>query len=133
MTAAVVLRAACERLAAAGIDTARLDAEVLLAHALRIGRTALYARLREDVGADAAARFAALLERRARREPVAYLTGEQEFWSLPFTVTPDVLIPRPETELIVWAALEGAAAEGPRGNPRLEGAAPSAPVESGGA
>ncbi len=58
-----------------------------------------------------------LIERRRRREPVAYLIGEQEFWSLPFTVTPDVLIPRPETEMLVSAALEGGA--------------PAAPVASG--
>jgi release factor glutamine methyltransferase len=109
MTAATLLGAASERLAAAGVATARLDAEVLLAHALGLGRAALYARLREAVEPDAAARFEALVARRRRREPVAYLTGEQEFWSLPFAVTPDVLIPRPETELIVSAALEGAA------------------------
>jgi release factor glutamine methyltransferase len=56
----------------------------------------------DDAGAD---RFAALVERRLRREPVAYLIGEQEFWSLSFAVTPDVLIPRPETELIVSTSL----------------------------
>lgn len=104
MTAAALLRAAAERLAAAGIETARLDAEVLLAHALGIGRAALYARLRDEVAEPPA--FAALLARRQRREPVAYLVGAQEFWSLPFRVTPEVLIPRPETELIVasWRA-----------------------------
>lgn len=104
MTAAALLRAASERLAAAGIDTARLDAEVLLGHVLGLSRAGVYARLRDEVGDDAAARFEALLARRARRAPVAYLTGAQEFWSLPFFVSPDVLIPRPETELIVWSA-----------------------------
>ena len=114
MTAAALLRAASEQLAAAGIDTARLDAEVLLGHALGQSRAGLYARLTDEVGDEAAARFAALLDRRARREPVAYLTGEQEFWSLPFIVSPDVLIPRPETELIVSHAIRWRAAL-PRG------------------
>lgn len=89
------------RLAAAGIDSARLDAEVLLAHTLGIGRAALYARLRDAIDSESQARFAAALDRRARREPVAYITGVQEFWSLPFAVSPAVLIPRPETELLV--------------------------------
>ncbi|MBX3026475.1 peptide chain release factor N(5)-glutamine methyltransferase [bacterium] len=111
MTAAALLRAASERLAAAGIETARLDAEVLLAHALGIGRAALYARLREP--ADGAG-FEALLARRLRREPIAYIVGEQELWSLPFLVTPDVLIPRPETELLIATGLRWIAAL-PRG------------------
>ncbi|MEO8604627.1 MAG: peptide chain release factor N(5)-glutamine methyltransferase [bacterium] len=114
MTAAALLGAAAPRLAAAGIDSARLDAEVLLAHALGFGRTALYARLRDALPVDACARFEALLARRERREPVAYLTGVQEFWSLPFGVTPDVLIPRPETELLVELALQHLPADAPR-------------------
>jgi release factor glutamine methyltransferase len=105
MTAAALLHAASQRLAAAGIETAHLDAEVLLAHVLGLGRAALYAHLETPVAADAAARFDALLARRLRREPIAYLTGEQEFWSLPFAVTPDVLIPRPETEMLVEVGL----------------------------
>lgn len=104
MDAAALLGGAAPRLAAAGIDSARLDAELLLAHALGIDRTRLFARLREAVPAIAADAFAALLERRLRREPLAYLTGEQEFWSLRFAVTPAVLIPRPETELLVELA-----------------------------
>ena len=105
MDAAAWLGAATARLAAAGIDSARLDAEVLLAHALGVGRAGVFARLGDAVDADAAARAEALLARRAAREPVAYLTGTQEFWSLPFAVTPDVLIPRPETELLVELAV----------------------------
>jgi release factor glutamine methyltransferase len=116
MTAAALLRAASERLAAAGIDTARLDAEVLLGHVLGISRAALYTRLHDEVVGDPATRFAALLERRLRREPVAYLTGEQEFWSLSFLVTPDVLIPRPETEMIVWSAARERRSSGRRAN-----------------
>ena len=106
MTAAALLGAASDRLTAAGIETARLDAEVLLAHALGIGRAGLYARLRDAVAVAAADRFAVLIERRLRREPVAYLTGEQEFWSLSFAVTPEVLVPRPETELLVQAGVD---------------------------
>ncbi|MBI1815558.1 MAG: peptide chain release factor N(5)-glutamine methyltransferase [Deltaproteobacteria bacterium] len=100
-TAADVLAAATARLARAGIDTARLDAEVLLAHALGRSRTHLLAALRDTLPDGAAAAFEPLLARRIRREPVAYITGRQEFWSLDFVVGPDVLIPRPETELMV--------------------------------
>jgi release factor glutamine methyltransferase len=105
MDAAALLAAATARLSAAGIDSARLDAEVLLAHALGMGRTTLFIRLRDPVAPDTASRLETLLRRRERREPVAYLTGEQEFWSLRFEVSPDVLIPRPETELLVELAL----------------------------
>jgi release factor glutamine methyltransferase len=103
-TNAELLQAATARLRAVGIDTAQLDAEVLLALALHTDRAGLYARLRNVPSADAAARFTPLVERRARREPVAYITGVQEFWSLPFAVNPSVLIPRPETERLVEIA-----------------------------
>jgi release factor glutamine methyltransferase len=93
-------------LGAAGVETPRLDAEVLLAAAAGLDRTRLIARLRDPVANDAAARFRDLVTRRRRREPVAYLTGEREFWSLPMEVTPAVLIPRPETELLVEVARE---------------------------
>lgn len=101
---AALLREAAERLAVGGLPTPRLDAECLLAAALGCERAALYGR-REAVPPAAAARFAALLDRRAAREPVAYLTGIREFWSLPLSVTPAVLIPRPETETLVEAVL----------------------------
>jgi release factor glutamine methyltransferase len=96
-----LLQRAAQTLAAQGLGTPRLDAEVLLATALATDRSALYVHLTDPVPPPAAAGFAALLARRLRREPVAYLAGAQEFWSLPFAVTPDVLIPRPETELLV--------------------------------
>jgi release factor glutamine methyltransferase len=89
-------------LAAAG---SRLDAELLLAHALAMPRSALHARGRESAPAAAAARYRALLARRAAGEPVAYLTGEREFWSLPLRVSAATLIPRPETELVVERTL----------------------------
>lgn len=104
-TLAQVLAAGERELAAGGIDTPRLDAEVLLADALGIGRTALYARLAARPSAAQQAAFRQRLIRRARREPVAYITGKQEFWSLGFAVERDVLIPRPETELVVETGL----------------------------
>lgn len=87
-------------------DSARLDAEVLLAHALGVTRTYLYTWPDRPLTAEALARAQELLEQRARGVPVAYLTGRQEFWSLSLTVSEATLIPRPETELLVELALE---------------------------
>lgn len=102
--AADLIRAAAARLAEHGYDTPRLDAEVLLRHVLGIDRTRLFVRLREPVEAEQAAAFQALVMRRIVGEPVAYLTGVREFMGLPFVVGPGVLVPRPETELLVgWA------------------------------
>jgi release factor glutamine methyltransferase len=97
--------AGAELLRNAGIDNARLDAEVLLRHVLEVAKAEFYLGL--DLALDAAAerKFHKLLSRRAGREPVAYITGHKEFWSLDFVVTPAVLIPRPETELLVELAL----------------------------
>ncbi len=83
-----------------------LEAEVLLMHVLGVDRAWLYANSERPVSAKAQQCFADLLERRMAGEPVAYITGIREFWSLPLQVTPDVLIPRPETELLVEAALQ---------------------------
>ncbi len=82
------------------------EAEILLAHALAVERTYLFAHPEVEPPADKRDAFLSLVERRSAGEPVAYLTGSREFWSLPLAVTPDVLIPRPETELLVEAALE---------------------------
>jgi release factor glutamine methyltransferase len=94
-------------LAAAGFGRAdaALDAEVLARHALGWDRASLLTRGREPAPQPFLDRYRALIERRARREPVAFITGHREFWSLDFEVTGDVLIPRPETELIVERAL----------------------------
>ena len=102
------IAAARRALADAGIAPAdaALDAEVLARHALGWDRATLIVRGRETPPAGFTERFAALLARRAAREPVAYLTGVREFWTRDFEVTRDVLIPRPETELIVEEALE---------------------------
>lgn len=100
-----VLALATARLAAAGVPDPRADAEVLLAHVLSVDRSALVVWARDGLAPEAEARFAALLDRRVTREPVAYILGEREFWSLPLRVDRRVLIPRPETELVVATAL----------------------------
>jgi release factor glutamine methyltransferase len=100
------VRAATARLAAAGKDGARLDAEVLLAHVLGLDRVRLITERDRVLTALEEERLAQLLDRRVAGEPVAYLLGEREFWSLPFAVGPSVLVPRPETEGVVEAALD---------------------------
>jgi release factor glutamine methyltransferase len=101
---AEAIRDAASRLASSGIETPRLDAEVLLRHVLQVDRTALFLRLREELSAPALAAFEQLVERRLTFEPVAYIVGVREFMGLDFSVGPEVLIPRPETELLVeWA------------------------------
>jgi release factor glutamine methyltransferase len=92
-----------------GDTGARLDAEVLLAHALGRPRSYLFAWPERRPDPAQAQCFARLLSRRQRGEPVAYLTGRREFWSLPLEVTADTLIPRPETETLVALALQGIA------------------------
>jgi release factor glutamine methyltransferase len=87
-------------------DSAALDAQLLLAHALGKSRTWLYAWPEAAVDAAALQGFHGLLEARAAGTPVAYLLGKQEFWSLTLQVSPAVLIPRPDTELLVQTALE---------------------------
>lgn len=96
-----------EALAAAGIrpEDAALDAEVLARKVLGCDRAGFIVRLRDEEPAVFAKAYDALVDRRCRREPVAYILGEREFWGLPFEVGPAVLIPRPETELIVEEAL----------------------------
>lgn len=89
-------------------DTPRLDAEILLAHTLGWSRARLLARLQEPIPDDALQTFRALAERRAAREPVAYLIGRKEFYGLEFIVDRRVLVPRPDTETLVDAALEWA-------------------------
>ena len=89
-----------------GIDSARLDAEILLAHALEIDRLRLYIDYEKPVQTEERDRFRTLVQRRAgERVPVSLLLGQREFWSLPFRVTGDVLTPRPETETLVEAVL----------------------------
>ena len=90
-------------------ECARRDAPILLAHVLGVSRTALAARPETPVAAAERARFDALLARRVAGEPLAWLTGRREFWSLEFEVNGATLVPRPETEHLVEAALEALA------------------------
>ena len=91
-----------------GSDSSRLDAEVLLAEALQCQRIELYTRFEEVPPADTLNEYRAWVKRRGAGEPVAYIVGHKEFYSINFDVTPNVLIPRPETEHIVVAAIEAA-------------------------
>ena len=101
MTVREALHAGAARLAAAGVEHPRLDARLLLAYAEGCDQTALLDGGREI----AASTYAALIARRAAREPLAYITGRQEFWSLDFAVSPATLIPRADSETVVEAAL----------------------------
>lgn len=105
MTLGATLRDAATRLAAHS-DSARLDAELLLQHVLGCTRAQLLLHGEDSLDAGARARFEALLARRIDGEPIAYLTGRQGFWSLDLAVDANVLVPRPETELLVEWALQ---------------------------
>ncbi|MEL6737467.1 MAG: peptide chain release factor N(5)-glutamine methyltransferase [Pseudomonadota bacterium] len=106
MNVAEAILEATQRLTAT-IDTARLDAEVLMAHCLNVSRSQmLVGMMREPAPGD----FSALVARRAAHEPVAYITGKQEFFGHEFAVEPGVLIPRSDSETLVEAALELSAA-----------------------
>jgi release factor glutamine methyltransferase len=96
---------ASRRLAVAGIESSHLDAQLLMAEAAGVTREAVVSGT-IDLSASILEKFDALIARREKREPVAYIVGHKEFYSLDFEVTPAVLIPRPETEFVVTAALE---------------------------
>lgn len=101
-----VLRRAADHLKNHHISEPRASAELLLGHVLGLDRLSLYLNAERPLKAGELEGFSKCLERRLRGEPVQYITGTQEFWSLALTVTPDVLIPRPETELLVEALLD---------------------------
>src|SRR6266571_1880277 len=101
-----VLKQGLAQLRDARVPSFTLAAELLLLHVLARDRTWLYAHPEEQVSIADAQRYFALIARRANGEPTQHLTGKQEFWSLEFEVTPDVLIPRPETEHVVEVALD---------------------------
>ena len=105
-TIAQAIAEAAASLDAAGVADARREAASLLAHVLNRDRTFLITRADEKLGVEDVARFRQAAARRAGGEPFQYITGRQEFYRLDFEVTPDVLIPRPETELLVETALE---------------------------
>jgi release factor glutamine methyltransferase len=89
-----------------GSDSPRLDAELLLGKILGLSRAGLLARSNESVAIEDEGAYSGLIGRRLQGAPIAYLTGTREFWSLPLHVTPAVLVPRPESELLVELALQ---------------------------
>ena len=99
------LNVASEELMKIGSLDARLEAEVLLRHVLKIDRATMFRDLDEDVSIEDSGNIASLVKRRTQREPLAYITGAKEFYGLPFVVSEDVLIPRQETELLVDTAI----------------------------
>ncbi|MCD6288477.1 MAG: peptide chain release factor N(5)-glutamine methyltransferase [Candidatus Hydrogenedentes bacterium] len=106
ITVAEMVADATARLAGENIESARLDAELLLADSFGRSRTWLFTRLAERVPPEVASRFMVYVERRLSHEPVAYILGRKEFMSIDFEVNRHVLIPRPETESIVQTALD---------------------------
>jgi len=106
-------------LSTAGVPSPRLDAEVLLAHVLGASRARLYAAPEQALLPPQRQAYAAVVARRREREPVPYITGQREFYALDFAVDPRVLIPRPETELLVECALQSASQWADDGKLRL--------------
>ena len=112
MTVHDLVENAVTRLDEAGISDAAIEAAMLLGHLLDFSRAQLVLAAYDELGKETVRDFEEALLRRLGREPLAYIIGEQEFWSLPFTVTPDVLIPRPETELLIETTLQEMKKEG---------------------
>lgn len=101
-----LLRDAAVALTAAGIDNVRFEARLLLGHAAGLGVEQLVARGSDPVPAGVASAMRELTGRRVRREPMAYILGEREFWGLPFKVSPAVLVPRPDSETLIETVLD---------------------------
>jgi release factor glutamine methyltransferase len=99
------LRDTAVALTAAGIDNARFEARLLLAHASGLTIEQLVARGTDEAPANIIETMRSLTARRVRREPMAYILGEREFWDLPFKVSPAVLVPRPDSETLIEAVL----------------------------
>ena len=112
MTIAEATQKAAARLAAHKVPDAHRDAELLLCHALGRDRAWLLGHMQEQLDEQGRVAYEHFIGRRAVREPLQYITGLQEFWGLPFIVTPDVLIPRPETEFVVEAAVQAVSGNG---------------------
>ena len=113
MVVAEAIRSVGTQLATEGVGSARLTAEVLIAHVMRVDRSSLYCHFDEDLSKEQQYVLGQLVKRRCDGIPTQYLTNTQEFFGLKFEVTPDVLIPRPETEHLVECAL-GVADQGDR-------------------
>src|SRR5882757_34019 len=111
------LISAVERLEASEVGSPRMNAEVLLMFVLGVNRAYLYAHPERELTPEESSRYQDVLAQRSTGMPAQYITGHQEFWGLDFVVSPAVLIPRPETEHLVEAALE--LARGLDGNARL--------------
>jgi release factor glutamine methyltransferase len=105
MQTRIVFNTAVQRLKKADIPEPELEISLLLSHVLKIDRTAVLLAGDEVISSDQIALFEKNITRRLAREPLAYITGEKEFWSLPFKVSNDVLIPRPETEFLLEKVL----------------------------
>ena len=105
MTIVEVLRLSADYLQKHGSDSARLDAEVLLAHALKVRRLDLYLKFDRPLSDVELGVYRTLIAKRGKGEPVAYLVGHKEFMGLDFEVTPDVLVPNPDTEVLVQRAV----------------------------
>lgn len=101
-----VVKWSADDFAARGIDSARLDAELIVAHALGIDRVRLYMDLDRPLVDAELAKIRELVTRRRKREPIAYIVGRREFYGRMFAVSPAVLVPRPETETLIERALE---------------------------
>ena len=101
-----ILTTSAEFFKGVGLPSARLEAELLLAHALGIDRIQLYVQYDRPLVQAETATYRSLVKRRANGEPVQYLLGERDFWTLTFEVTPGVLIPRPDTETLITVALD---------------------------
>ena len=100
-----LLKVSADYLKQKGIDSPRLSAEILLAHQLHLTRVKLYLQYDQPLSEQEVEGYRALIRRRLSREPIQYITGTQEFWSMEFIVNPSVLIPRPETEVLVEQAV----------------------------
>ena len=114
MTVLEVLKLASDHFQKHGSDSARLDAEVLLAHSLGLRRLDLYLKFDRPLSDPEVGRYRELVAKRAKGEPVAYLVGHKEFMGLDFIVTPSVLVPNPDTEVLVQRAVELAREAGRR-------------------
>lgn len=108
MTYGELINLAARRLKTAGVDSARLDSRLIIGHVTGLDQSALLSRRDDPVPADVIERAEPLIGKREKRQPLAQILGRREFWSLPFHVTPDTLIPRPDSETVIISALEWA-------------------------
>lgn len=118
MTIAAARRALAEKFRAAGLDTPELDARLLVGHALGLDHSGLAVAGARALSPEESRRIEALAARRLAREPVARIVGLKEFWGLELRITPAVLVPRPDTETVVEAALAAIDAQGTRADVR---------------